>query len=419
MERADNLLNLTPLWCASRGGHVDTMLVLLGRNADIHAAPNFGQDTPLHIAAKFVKPDAVDLLIQNGADVNSTDCEGNTALQVVCQKILACDQHQTLADFYSVCRLLIHNGANIDMKNHAGHTALHLVAKRRNVKCNLLRFVEEANLGHQQKQLQQQQQHQRALIDHQVTWDEDVMRGKEKRLASLENQVENLNDKLNVIDKMCFDMPWTMDNHFMEMKKEVANVSQDLNNRFNRSELIMDQKIRYAVDHCGRHRNSLNSMNDRINSIEKQQLIFKDEIVSIRETLAQLKEEILHLKSETEIVVPSTVMLESSEWVPVFQLVARHIGLKWDDLYRVLVKNHIHNLHQIEAMIFHLQELHPQNLCRQAYASLVKASILCGQQFTRQYLIKCLREIGKNETAKQVENHLSMTKFQEMNEMTE
>ena len=43
---------------------------------------NTNDSTPLHLSAQFGHIDATKTLVESGADINKTDCDGNTPLMV-------------------------------------------------------------------------------------------------------------------------------------------------------------------------------------------------------------------------------------------------------------------------------------------------------------------------------------------------
>jgi len=67
----------------------------------------------LHIASQNGHVDLVKLIVQNGADLNSPNLKGQTAL------------HMSVAyDLYSITKFLLENGADPKLKNNDGHEAI-------------------------------------------------------------------------------------------------------------------------------------------------------------------------------------------------------------------------------------------------------------------------------------------------------
>ena len=74
-----NKTGWTPLHYAASGGHIEVMKLLLSHSAYIDAeSPN--QTTPLMMAAMYGSPQAVELLLAEGADASLKNQKGMTAL---------------------------------------------------------------------------------------------------------------------------------------------------------------------------------------------------------------------------------------------------------------------------------------------------------------------------------------------------
>ena len=80
------------------------------------AARDDTHSTPLHIASSKRSAETVDLLIQNGADVNAQNVNGSTPLHVAASSHLALEG--------TIVRLLLRRGANVDAKDSEGRTPL-------------------------------------------------------------------------------------------------------------------------------------------------------------------------------------------------------------------------------------------------------------------------------------------------------
>ena len=83
---------ITPLVEAGWGGHPEAIQFVLDRGADVNKSGKFGA-TALMMAAYCGHDDSVELLLARGADVNTTDRNGNTALSLAKQR-----QHWTTID---------------------------------------------------------------------------------------------------------------------------------------------------------------------------------------------------------------------------------------------------------------------------------------------------------------------------------
>ncbi len=88
--------------------------VLLSEGADIDTVDAEG-NTPLMIASKIGNPRMLRIILVHNPDVNAVNNIGETALMI------AAENGQ-----YSVVQQLIENGADVNAKNHAGLTALGL-----------------------------------------------------------------------------------------------------------------------------------------------------------------------------------------------------------------------------------------------------------------------------------------------------
>ena len=84
--------------------------LLIENGADVNAK-NYQGNTPLHLAIH--KPKTAEFFIENGADVNAKNYQGNTPLHLAIHK-------PKTAEFF------IKNGADVNAKNYQGNTPLHL-----------------------------------------------------------------------------------------------------------------------------------------------------------------------------------------------------------------------------------------------------------------------------------------------------
>lgn len=76
----------------------------------------YGKATRLHYAASQGKIEEVEMLLNDGLNINAKTHDGSTALHLAAQQ-----EHET------VCKLLIEKGADVNVKDDAGRTPLHIV----------------------------------------------------------------------------------------------------------------------------------------------------------------------------------------------------------------------------------------------------------------------------------------------------
>lgn len=112
---AANAEGATPLYIASKDGHLDVIKALIEKSANIDAANTSGL-TPLHIATRNGYLDVVNALIEKGANINATEARGITPLHMAAQN-----------GHFDVVNALIEKGANINAARiDNGVTPLHI-----------------------------------------------------------------------------------------------------------------------------------------------------------------------------------------------------------------------------------------------------------------------------------------------------
>ncbi|XP_015374320.1 PREDICTED: integrin-linked protein kinase-like [Diuraphis noxia] len=102
----------SPLHWAAKEGHLKIVEMLVQRGARINST-NRGDDTPLHLAAAHGHHEIVHLLLKNRADINFTNEHGNTPLHYAC-----------FWGYEAIAEELIENGALAALANKDGDTPL-------------------------------------------------------------------------------------------------------------------------------------------------------------------------------------------------------------------------------------------------------------------------------------------------------
>lgn len=102
----------TPLMLACINKNTELAKLLVEKGADVNSS-DINKITPLSYAALHGKPELVSLLIEKGADVNNIDLHGNTPLYYAAAK-----------GKLKVAKLLIEKGANVNIENTYGYTPL-------------------------------------------------------------------------------------------------------------------------------------------------------------------------------------------------------------------------------------------------------------------------------------------------------
>jgi ankyrin repeat protein len=96
-------------------GDITWLETLLDENPGLLETLDWGNSTPLHLAAHYNKLEAAELLILRGANVNAKDRDGNTPLH-----------NASLLANIEMCGLLLEKGAEVNARNEDGSTPLHL-----------------------------------------------------------------------------------------------------------------------------------------------------------------------------------------------------------------------------------------------------------------------------------------------------
>lgn len=111
------------LHVAAENGFVDIVQVLLDNGAAIDSVASSSQGTAIIFASANDRLDIVKLLIKYGANVNASNCYGNTSLHEAAR-----------LGYVEVIRLLIECGADVKAQNHKGSTPVHFCCYGESVK---------------------------------------------------------------------------------------------------------------------------------------------------------------------------------------------------------------------------------------------------------------------------------------------
>ncbi|KAF6823878.1 ankyrin repeat-containing protein [Colletotrichum musicola] len=114
----------TPTMLACRSSSLQNLQVLLDNGPDLEARDSDGYSA-LHYAALWRRCTAVELLLDRGADRHDTNNYGNTALHFFCSELDGeSDRDLQFMEF------LVQSGMNVNSRNASGQTALHKLVCR-------------------------------------------------------------------------------------------------------------------------------------------------------------------------------------------------------------------------------------------------------------------------------------------------
>ena len=113
----------TLLHAACRLGHCDMIEILLENGADVQTVDSSG-DAPVHIVCKGLKLDCLKVLLRNKkCDPNQRNADEETALHIVCK------MKNTKTIHVDMIKILLENGANVQAVDSNGDAPVHLVCK--------------------------------------------------------------------------------------------------------------------------------------------------------------------------------------------------------------------------------------------------------------------------------------------------
>ncbi|MEM8687866.1 MAG: ankyrin repeat domain-containing protein [Pseudomonadota bacterium] len=104
--------------------------------ASINALDQWGESTPLHVAARVARKRTIEQFIAAGADADVADGTGATPFLLASR-----------ADRPSVARVLLAAGSDVNAADERGRTALHFAARQRNHRMTQLLMENGANIS--------------------------------------------------------------------------------------------------------------------------------------------------------------------------------------------------------------------------------------------------------------------------------
>lgn len=112
-----------PLHIAARDNYPEIAKFLCKNNIQIDATCQNSEVTALHLAAWRGNLDIVKLLLENGADINKKNKDGNTALFMTALK--------NCPEIAKIAKFLVNNQADYNIRNKSGQTALDWAIKNK------------------------------------------------------------------------------------------------------------------------------------------------------------------------------------------------------------------------------------------------------------------------------------------------
>ena len=106
----------------SSEGHLECMRILINHGANVNARNDDNQWTALHCAASCKNIGGINLLLDNGAEIDQVNNDNETPLMLTCYN-----------DDINSTRVLLERGTNLTIPNEWGNTCLHYATYRLNI----------------------------------------------------------------------------------------------------------------------------------------------------------------------------------------------------------------------------------------------------------------------------------------------
>ena len=110
---------------ACKDGDIKTVKKYIKDKRDVNAKDQKSGLSLLHIACMFHHLELVELLLDNGANINSTNNNGSTPLHIACKY----NFEDCIGDKLGVVELLLKKNIDFKIKNKDGMTALHMLCR--------------------------------------------------------------------------------------------------------------------------------------------------------------------------------------------------------------------------------------------------------------------------------------------------
>ena len=145
--------NWTPLFAASRMGHVDVAQVLLDHGADVKAQDNYHQ-TPLSWASSGESPEIVRLLLEHGANVNTQNNHN-------CYTPL---HNASYSGKLESVRLLLDHGADVHIRNENGLTPFQLATHKKHH--DIAQLLLDRGAEREEEKVEEEEEEKEEKVDH-------------------------------------------------------------------------------------------------------------------------------------------------------------------------------------------------------------------------------------------------------------